>query len=377
TATALGKLVSEGKLDWDAPISQYISYISPQYAHLTCRQFAGHTSGMSHRPKGNSYKKKHYDAIKPTVELIKAPLLFEPDTGYKYSSNAFNLLAAVIEGASGKNYKDYLQTEIFAPLDMQHTKAENINQLDSQDAQLYFFKKEKLTKEKKSTTGSYKLAGAGFRSTPSDLVKLLQAYKNEMISPSVVEEMFTSHTLKNGEQTQVGIAWRNSFDAFGHPVIEHAGSWTGARTVVVYYPSEGLTISVMINTRCQVFIEETAHLFAQAFRNESTQLAFPSILEQEVLVTNRLNPEEVRQSNGELILKNGEGNLTTEMDGFLRSNPIVSLGSEGDYALVTTHGLLYLALGNEPLLKGDIYLYEQRNVVAPNEKEAGVVLEGR
>ncbi len=40
TATEIGRLVSQGKIDLDAPIKNYISYINPKYANLTAR----HTS---------------------------------------------------------------------------------------------------------------------------------------------------------------------------------------------------------------------------------------------------------------------------------------------------------------------------------------------
>jgi serine beta-lactamase-like protein LACTB len=136
-ATALGQLATEGKLDFDAPIKYYVPYIQPAYAQLTSRQLAGHTLGLKHRPKGQSYKIKQYDNIEETAVLMNAPLLFIPDTNYKYSTHAFNLLAAVIEGASGKKYRDYLIDDIFRPLKMTTTSAENINELTHRDAVLY------------------------------------------------------------------------------------------------------------------------------------------------------------------------------------------------------------------------------------------------
>jgi len=41
TATALGVLATEGKLDFDAPIKKYVPYIQEAYADLTTRQLAG------------------------------------------------------------------------------------------------------------------------------------------------------------------------------------------------------------------------------------------------------------------------------------------------------------------------------------------------
>ncbi|MEO0902092.1 MAG: serine hydrolase domain-containing protein, partial [Bacteroidota bacterium] len=267
TATALGKLMDEGKVNLDEPIKTYIPYIDKKYAMLTPRQLAAHTSGLAHRPKGNGFKKKQYEKIAETVVLMKSDLLFEPDTDYSYSTHAFNLLAAVIEGASGSTFLDYLKNELFQPLGMENTYAENISNLTKQDAKLYLIDDSEV-KPERVTNGSYKIPGASFRSTPTDLVKMTNAYRNGFLSPKVVDEMFKSHQLANGKKLNVGVTWRMSVDSFGNDVVEHAGNWLGARTVVVYYPKEELSISIMLNASCSIFIEETAHLLAQFFLTE-------------------------------------------------------------------------------------------------------------
>lgn len=363
TATAVAKLVSEGKLDLDAPIKTYVPYINKTYAMLTTRQLAGHTSGLPHRPKGRSYQNKQFDNIRETVELMSADLLFEPDTDYSYSTHGSNFIAAVIEGASKKDYETYMQEEIFAPLGMTQTATENIKNLTSQDASLYYQHKGKLRKEK-ITNGSYKIPGASFRTTPTDLVKLTKAYNNDFIDNKTVEEMFRSHELKNGKKTKVGIAWRSSVDAFGNNVMEHAGSWRGARTVLVYYPAEKLSISLMTNTNCQLFIEETAHIIAQQFRaSESSNSPIGNIKESIRLTF--FGSEKTEEFEGHLSLKNGEGILTTESNGFLKSNPVLYLGAGNDYALITSYGIIYLRLEKYEKLAGKGYLYSTMNLTSP------------
>ncbi len=363
TATALGILASEGKLDFDAPVKKYIPYVSETYANLTTRQLAGHTAGMVHRPKGEKHMKKQYNSIDETVGLIKAPLLFEADTDYAYSTHAFNLLAAVIEGASGKSYMEYMKELVFNPLKMNNTYAEDITKLTEKDAELYYLKNDKLRKEK-ATNGSYKLPGAGFRTTPSDLIKMMDAYSNGLISQSVKEDMFKSHRLTNGTKTHVGIAWRSGVDPFDNPVIEHAGSWRGARTVLVYYPNEDLSISLMINASCPVLIEETAHLFAQTFRNSNGKVDCPVLEKKPIVLT--LNSKEKKETyTGSFFLNSNMGILKTTSKGFLKSNPIFHLGSQNDYAIATAYGLLYLKLKSTKSIEGQIYTYYNRSDTNP------------
>ncbi|MEM1119187.1 MAG: serine hydrolase domain-containing protein [Bacteroidota bacterium] len=377
TATAIGRLVSEGKLDLDAPIKNYIPYIGNTYANLTTRQLAGHTSGVIHRKKGMGYTKKQYTEVKDMVAIAKnEALLFEPDTDYQYSTYAFSLLAAVIEGASGQQYTDYLKTAIFEPLEMTQTAPENIKQLTATDAQCYFFEKGKRKLRKKPTNGSYKLAGAAFRSTPTDLVKLMHGYTNGLIAPEVVKKMFTSHQLKNGEKTGVGIAWRPSFDPFGNTPVDHAGFWMGARTVVVHYPQQQLNISIMVNAQVPFFIEETAHLLAQLFLKKAEENSVIKNLDQTIAVTTHFNGTD-KNYTGHLRMKGQEGQLDIATNGFLKSNTIRYLGFGRHYVLVTSLGLFYLNLDDAPNLAGKLYLYENRNAQNPLTGKAAVSLKAQ
>ncbi|NAS30795.1 serine hydrolase [Flavobacteriaceae bacterium R38] len=363
TATALGKLLSEEKLNLDAPVKKYIPYINDKYANLTTRQLAGHTSGMQHRPKGTSYKRKQFSTIKETIELMNAPLLFAPDTDYEYSTHAFNILAGVIEGASGKRYTEYLNESIFKPLKMYYTAPENIKQLTDKDAKLYYVKEDKL-REDKLTNASYKIPGAGFRSTPIDLAKMMNAYTTGFLSQKAIDELFKSHQLKNGKKTNVGIAWRSSIDIFGHPVIEHAGKWRGARTVIVYYPEEKLSVSLMINADCPVYIEETAHILAQFFRDDDKKLFKKHTYNHKIELTSGKG-ENRKVFKGKLSLEGLQGSLKVDTDNFLKSNPIYRLKKEHHYTLVTRHGLLFLELSDSSDFNGQLFIYGSRNKINP------------
>lgn len=365
TATAIGRLASQNKIQLDAPIKTYVPYIDTKYEHLTTRQLAGHTSGLAHRPNKKRAKKKQYNAVKETVLLMDSDLLFEPDTAYKYSTHAYNLLAAVIEGASGKKYMDYMQENIFTPLGMKNTVAENIKLITKHDAQLYTIKNNKIRKER-LTNDSYKLAGAAFRSTPLDLVLMMKAYSNGFISKKVVNEMFKSHQLKDGTKTNVGIAWRSSIDPFNNNTIEHAGNWRGARTVIVYFPEENLTISLMVNASCSILIEETAHMFAQILRT-SIQTA-PKIKTKKQNITLIVNSQKKKKTYAGTFSFNGRnGVLKTKNQGFMKHNPIHYLGNDYNYTLATSYGLLYVHL-KDLTIGGKIFTYYNR--LSNNPKEA-------
>lgn len=368
TTLALGHLLSQGKLDLDAPIKEYIPYIDAKYAHITTRQLAGHTSGFDHRPKGKRHKKRQFTSMKPMVELMDKPLLFDPDTDYKYSTHGFVVLGAVIEGASGIPFETYMKDVVFKPLGMTQTFPENIKELTTDDSEIYYLKKGKPRKEKWTNT-SYNLPGAGFRSTPSDLLKMMRGYTNGFISKEIVTAMFRSHTLKNGEKTNVGITWRNSYDAFGHKTIEHAGNWLGARTVVVHYPEENMNVSIMLNVGGQILIEEMAHIFAELFRERPKTTPTVPNTNTPLGLTLRLNGE-VAHYSGNIVLNDHKGMLHIDYDGFLKSSEFFYLGYENHYALITDYGVSYLNLTNKASLRGELYMYGTMNKIKPRENKA-------
>ncbi|MEO0341516.1 MAG: hypothetical protein AAF242_20195, partial [Bacteroidota bacterium] len=180
------------------------------------------------------------------------------------------------------------------------------------------------------------------------------------ISPKVVESMFSNTPLSNGEKTNVGIAWRLSQDMKGHPTIEHAGSWQGARTVIVYYPEQELSVSIMINTKSIIFIEETAQLVAQCFLSKQTATAANLNKEQSVLLTNQGSDGSSKSYDGKLSLstpKAGRMQVDTEIE-WLKDNRLYYINGQDIYALSTPFGLVYLKLNSLPKIQGELYLYQ-------------------
>jgi CubicO group peptidase (beta-lactamase class C family) len=125
TSAALIKLASENKLDMDAPIRNYVpSYPKKQYS-FTTRQLAGHLAGIRHY-NGNDLsdliRADHFNSATESVTIfMNDSLLFKPGTQYHYSSVGWNLIGAVIEGASKVNYLDYMFDNVWKPLGMMQT----------------------------------------------------------------------------------------------------------------------------------------------------------------------------------------------------------------------------------------------------------------
>ena len=128
TAMAALQLAEQGKLDLDAPVTDYIPYFQMKdegYKDITVRQLLTHSSGIPDSGDAMADWENfmpQYDAGATErwirKDLAEKGLLFAPGTGFEYSDIAYALLGAVVGAASGQTYEEYMSENIFAPLGM-------------------------------------------------------------------------------------------------------------------------------------------------------------------------------------------------------------------------------------------------------------------
>ncbi|HKU25525.1 MAG TPA: serine hydrolase domain-containing protein [Candidatus Sulfotelmatobacter sp.] len=123
TGVAVAQLVSQGKLNYDEPISRYL----PDYpnkavsARITLRELLTHTSGLADifsRPKPPNPIRSLSDYY---PLFANEPLLFEPGKGQSYSNTGFLVASMIVEAVSGEDFRTYLDRHIFQPAGMRST----------------------------------------------------------------------------------------------------------------------------------------------------------------------------------------------------------------------------------------------------------------
>ncbi|NQX40603.1 CubicO group peptidase, beta-lactamase class C family [Pedobacter steynii] len=341
TVTAFGKLLQEGKLDLNAGVNKYLPGLPQEYQQITPLQLTGHLSGLPHYADDDKIENRFYNSTEEALKVFShQKLLTPPGTKYSYSTHGFTLLSALMEKVSGMTFLDYLSKELLQPLDMKNTGPDlRKHQHYGNLARLYDFKNNQPVEETSPEDVSYKWAGGGLISTPSDLVKLTFAYTNGFLKKETVQQMFKPQHLLSGEMLQIGIGWRISKDIFGRNVIEHAGGMEGARTVVCMFPDQETSVSLMVNASWSSSIEETAHLFAQLFMDRQETNSVKDF-ETEVITNSNLNGKEVNGS-AQLKFKENIGDLTFA-DG--RHYAIVPLKRTDVYGLISPEGIYYLEM---------------------------------
>jgi CubicO group peptidase (beta-lactamase class C family) len=102
-------------------------YTVPAERAITVRDLLTHTSGLVSGPMGNSEAAKVGAGPTETLadylpRLGKVPLEFQPGTRWAYSAAAgFDVLARIVEVASGLAYDQFVKQRLFDPLGMKDT----------------------------------------------------------------------------------------------------------------------------------------------------------------------------------------------------------------------------------------------------------------
>lgn len=258
TSLAVGKLFQENKMDLDAPIQTYVPYFPEKQYPITVRQLAGHTSGIRHYRFGEHNHPTRYNSVKEGLNIFKNDsLLFEPGTAYSYTTYGYNLISAAVEGASGEDFLNYMNS-IFKSLEMFQTVPDHNDSIIVHRVRFYD-DNGKGNANAFLVDNSYKWAGGGYLSTPSDLVRMGQELMSpKILSKETVAMMLTPQQLKNGKTIECGITWRIGKDSKDRKIVHHGGTIQGGRTMIVIYPEHNLVIAICTNknVRNQIDLKE-------------------------------------------------------------------------------------------------------------------------
>jgi CubicO group peptidase (beta-lactamase class C family) len=123
TATAIGFLVDEGKLDWDKPIKHYVPqiqfYNDELNANVTIRDMLSHRTGISRHDniwyKSDFTRQELFDRLKylePSIPLRQ---------GYLYNNLMYSAAGSIVEYMAHQTWEEFVSDRIFKPLGMSHS----------------------------------------------------------------------------------------------------------------------------------------------------------------------------------------------------------------------------------------------------------------
>ena len=123
TVLALGMLVDEGKVRWDAPVTDYLPAfkLSDPYVTraLTVRDILTHRTGLGGADL--LWAGADYTAQEIFQRTSTIPLAYPFRSGFVYQNIMYALAGDIVRAVSGMSWDAFLTTRIFGPLGMKNT----------------------------------------------------------------------------------------------------------------------------------------------------------------------------------------------------------------------------------------------------------------
>ena len=141
TSLAVLQLFEQGKFQMDDPIKRYlpefenqkvlldpestdITQVRDRNGDITVAHLLTHTSGLGSRSsrlyREQRVRDKNISLDQMTSNTARVPLFHDPGTAFRYGIHA-TILGKLVEVWSGMPFEEYLQQNVFMPLDMQNT----------------------------------------------------------------------------------------------------------------------------------------------------------------------------------------------------------------------------------------------------------------
>ena len=254
----IAKLVEEGKISLDDPVSKYLHEFNELWVSdneedgvktlrkaknvLTVRMVLNHTGGFPFEisAKRNDVRGGGWTGGAPIRQVASiaaaSPLLFEPGTKIQYSNTGIDIGAAIVEEVTGMKWEDYLKQEVLDPLGMKSTWFWPTDKQIANKIELYEFKEnapavwceEKAWQQRPyNDSHVFASAGAGLWTTANDQLKFYKMLMNlgmgdngvRILKEETVKSMLACSTRPNEmEGYSLGLV---------APAVDTEGSWFG------------------------------------------------------------------------------------------------------------------------------------------------------
>ena len=248
TATAVLQLVESGKVDLDAPIQRYVPAFPEKPWPITVRHLLSHQSGIRNWTEEEFHNTRRYPTIADSLAAFKDdPLLFEPGTQTHYTSLGYDLLGAVIEGASGKPYLQYLAERVFAPARMEAARDDDTFAIIPNRARGY--RKGPGGELLNSTLSdtSNRLPGGGLVATAEDVARFASALqRGVLVKPSTALAAFGRQRTNDHKITGYGLGWIVA-ETDGRTEVYHLGGQPRVSTALYMLPRSGFAVAILCN----------------------------------------------------------------------------------------------------------------------------------
>lgn len=271
TATALGLLVEEKRIEWDAPVTRYLPWFQmwdPYVTReITVRDLLVHRSGLG-LGAGDLllWPPSEYSRREIVERLRWIPLAVSFRGAYAYDNMLYVAAGVLIEAVSGRSWEDFIAERIFAKVGMNDSRPRHTSRYEGLNLAIPHAPLESGVRAVAPSENDNMNAAGGILSNADDLAKwmLVQlvagklADGSRLFSERTARELTTlvtpmPITAPPAELAAQRMNFRgyalgfNVNDYRGRKLVSHTGGLTGYVSRLALVPELGLGVAVLTN----------------------------------------------------------------------------------------------------------------------------------
>ena len=381
TATAIGMLVEEGKLQWDAPVIRYL----PEFAmydpfvtrELTIRDLLVHRSGLGLGASdllwwpASTYDRKE---IVRRLRFIKPATSFR--TAYAYDNVLYLVAGEVIERVSGMKWEDFVKNRILARVGMNASTVRHSDAAGNDDVATTHAEVEGAVRVIAPMTSDNTNPAGGINAGARDIAKWLQvqldsgklADGSRLVSARTAREIWTGVTpmasgpaapeiAPLGKQFNLYALGFQTNDFRGRKMMWHTGGLPGYLSWLGFIPEARVAVAVLTNTETPMYAALGWSLLDYALTPEKSW--------------DFVGGYATLQKRQQAALAAGRKATSSARDSLSKpSLPLSKLAGTytdawyGDVNVTLANGKLRIAMGHTPQLQGELVHWQHDTFVA-------------
>jgi CubicO group peptidase (beta-lactamase class C family) len=253
TATALLRLVEQGRIDLDRPANDYlgagqIHSRAWDASGATVRRVLSHSAGLPLHYEffydGEDHPPRTTDEGIARYGILIAP----PGEVYQYSNLGYGIIERIAERVHGRAYADIMRTDVFEPLGMLRSAVSTGAGLDDSVAVRYGPDNRPVPYYDFDHRG-----GSAVYSSALDLARFGMFHLGALRDPGT--DILADSTRRamqrpisaGADSDGYGLGWGVQADDGGYRRISHTGGMPGVSTGLYLYPEAGVAIVVLSN----------------------------------------------------------------------------------------------------------------------------------
>ena len=237
TAAGILLLQERDVLNVNDSIADHLPGVPSDKSGITLFHLLTHTSGLQQRYAADGIT----DREAAQNALLAVELASEPGEAFSYANDNYNLLAMIIELASGVSYEEFLGREILSSLDMSNSGFWGMPVEEGSCVP------QVATEVEQSANWGFRGA-TGMRASVRDLHVFMRALNgSDFLSDESVAMLMGNHlTLPSG--TEIGFNWfGRASDGAPRMKFSRGQESFGGNAVIYDYPGQELTIITATN----------------------------------------------------------------------------------------------------------------------------------